>query len=682
MRIGTTNLKRLGRAGAIALVWLVTLARPAAVQSGPQASRLLPPDSLLAIELKSPESALTAFVRSRRLFPLRPGSEAAEPAVIDEKVVWLPFLPASAALVYALELPYRDRFRRVLAGWLERSSGPCGFGLLPVGRFHAEPVLAFTFPPGAVPERTPDGFHAETEGGTWIVSPSLAATRRVKDYLAHRQSPRPSRTGVDHFRLRIRLKELLFRRPAACESALSVLRYFVSEVPESIEVGWANGEETIRIEVGPTASMLEPTSGSLRPTYIYCSVRFLGKLAFPECLGVLSRRLESDPLGIRTVLARAWPVPAPALRDLVRHLTGRFQVLVPPSSGGLLPVLGIEVRNPRTALARLRRLLVASGVCEERERVTGVFEFPYRLPPEVRRNHMLLVFFRNLNQRREYRVAMAGRWIWLGPEREVEAVLEAFDADQEIEALPNRRPNPDPEKPEPKGTVRPGYGRFEVNTAPLWDDLLYEHGQVTLEGEATTRAIRSLRESRGELADALGPFSYEVDRSGSTLILRRPAAYAKSLLTVLAAYGYRSYQELRHEEEQVRLAAQKELKILLRAQLAHRARYGRFAETPDDLVRARLWRPDASAADSAYRFAFKLSPVGAPETASRTEEAGGRGSRLIAYAIPRGLSPAGRRPAYLIQEDGKLFTGRAEPGDLVRMPEGDLRDLGWRRVVE
>jgi len=675
MRIESTNLIRLGIAGGFALLWLATPAFPA---GPPPASRLLPPDSLLAIELQSPESALSAFVRSRRLFPLRPGSEALKPA--DEKIVWLPFLPASAALVYALELPYRDRFRRVLAGWLERSSGPCGFGLLPVGRFHAEPVLVFTFPPGAAPERIPDGFHAETEGGTWIVSPSLAATRRVKDYLARRQSPRPSRAGVDHYRLRMRLKELLFRRPAACESALSVLRYFVSQIPESIEVSWEGGEETVRVEVGSTASLLEPTNGSLRPTYVYCSVRFAGKLALPECLGALSRTLENDPLGIRTVLARAWPVPAPELRDLARHLTGRFQVVVPPSSGGLLPVLGLEVRNPRNALARLRRVLVASGVCEQRERATGVFEFPYRLPPEVRRNHMLLVFFRNHNQRREFRVAMAGGWIWLGPEREIEAVLEAFDADQETESRPNR-PTPDPEAPDRERAVRSGYGRFELSTAPLWDDLLYEHGLVTLEGEATTQVIRSLRESRGELADALGPFSYEVDRSGSTLIFRRPATYEKSLLTVLAAYGYRSYQELRHEEEQVRLAAQKELKILLRAQLAHRARYGRFAETPDDLVRARLWRPDAGAGDPTYRFAFNLNTVGAPGAANRME-AGGRGTRLIVYAIPRGLSLAGRRPAYLIQEDGKLFTGRAEPGDLVRMPEGDPRDLGWRRVVE
>lgn len=666
MRIGRLDLKRLGGSGFALLLWLAAVAPPAAAQSEPD-FRLLPPDSLLALEVPSVESALREFVRSRRLFPLRPGSESVKRAVIGERIEWIPFLPAAAALAYALELPYRDDVRRALAGWLERSSGPCGFGLLPEGRFGAEPVLAFTFGAGAAPERVPEGLHVTTEGRIWIVSPSQEAARRVKDHLARATNSRRGANDADHprvrTRMRIKLKALLRRRPVASESALSVLRYFVAGVPDTVEVIWQGGEETIRVGIGPAASLLEPTTGRLEPTYLYCSVRFSGKLAIPEGLGALSGILRRDPLGIRTVLSRAWPVETPALSELARHLTGRFQILVQPCSGGLLPVVGIEVRNPRAALARLGRLLVASGVCEQHPRAEGVFEFPYRLPPEVRRNHMLLVFFRSQNQRREYRVALTDGWIWLGPRQETEAVVEAYDADREIEADPNR-PAPDP-----ASALRPAYGRFQVNTAPLWDDLVHEHGSITFEGEVTTRALRRLRESRGELADALGLFSYEIGRDGSTLELRRRVPSGKSLLTVLAAYGYRSYEELSHEEQQVRRAARNELRTLLRAQLTHRVRYGRFAPALSDLVRTRLWPPNSSAGDPAYTFQVDLKAVG-PKP------------RLVLYAIPRGPGPAGRRPAYLIQEDGKLFTGRAESSDVMGTPQADLLDHGWRRVVE
>ena len=675
-------------------------AGPAVGGSG-GASQLLPQECLWSLDVDDAGRVLETFSRASRLFAPRSPGRTEKTDVVGDNVGWLPYLPTAAAMVHILDLPYRDRMRIELAGHLARASGPAAVGLLPLEDGVTAPVMVFTCSETGFPPNPPQGLKAEVAGSRWILSTNRVAAERVRAHLLA-----SGRTGASvsqssrGFRLRLRPASLDIRKPTPPQLPWSILKYFVGDLPDELEVRWepsppsgeANpegdmasgrgaGYEQLRFRGGNLARLLRPCQEDVAPRYIYCSLRLHGKVAMPEAIdSLLPGLMDRDPFRLGMTLLRAWPGPVPDRDVVARNLTGRFQLLVLHSSPDMVPVVGFELSSPARGLAAVERYLVATGLCDREHRDPIPVTFPLRVPDFLKQNRMLQHLFQrwNVQPPRNYLLAVAGGQLWMGPEEEVKEVLMALRDEGDLNQEEATNPTGSGRARFPGVSGDSVCGQLAVTPAALWDDLVFEHGRRARDNDFALAWERPLTETIGDLVKRMALQTWTVDRDGASVVLRRRTAADRSLLTAFAAYGYRAYRAVYLIEERIRAGARKELRVLSRAQEAYRQQHGRAAPSVGELDQLGFWHPgNPAAAPHVQSYYFGVAPL-APGPDGRTSDR----SALFAFSLESG--PGGSRPTYFLEPDGTLWGGCVNRADLARVIDGRAKPAPprWQRIPD
>ena len=635
----------------------------------PLASTAFPPDSLITLEIDDPQAILRAFSRAGGLFPGRPGHPKTDPSMSGDQVVWLPTRSAASALVYSFSLPYLKGMDRAIGDLLARTEEKIAFGLIPRGRLGADPVLALTLARKDLPPKPPPGLHSAYVQGVYLLSPNPEAVKaagyRLKAGPRRLRSSQPAPGSC----LRVRVHELLFRRPRSGIPVLGILKVFLSGLPEEIEVCWNGTAETIHVRGNVLPRILEPVTGKTEFRNPYATYSIDGKIILPEGLIEIRDSLEQNPLGLLDALAYSWPTDSPDLATLSRHLTGRFKLVGNRSSARLIPVIGLETKNPRRALAFLRSLLVATGRCDEKYLLPGCHTFPLHMPYWLKDRILKTLFRQQINRVRVYQVGHAFGWIWLGPELEMNRFFRGIRFMDERDRMHRD-----------SSRIPPGRGSWErlgevnLSVSSLWNNFLekaredaaslYPHPSNVHE---TLEAVTS------DLARSCGRLSYSVFREGDVLVLHRPVSLRKSLFPLLVARGARFWDTVQEKEQEVRFKARKCLRALHKARQAYHRLKGC---QPDSLLQLResgLWTERSDRVREAYAFHVVEWIPG------KSEPSDFRNGGDVLYACPRSSGPSGWRPAFLILQNGRIFAGDPVRGGIKSMSPESLAEDGWRQ---
>ena len=661
------------------LGWIPVLLILVGVQgsAGPRLSftvdRVFPEDCLVSIEITGPRAVLKAFARAGGLFPGRPDHPRTVPSVVGDQVVWVPAGPVASALIYSLDLPYRKGGGPALGKLLRSTEGWAAFSLMPRGRLGAVGVLALALARADVPPRMPEGYWHAYANGLLVLSTCPDAVRTVEKRIMGLGRARGTPATGPRCRIRVRLQELLRRRPRAGKPVLDILKHYVPWLPETVEVTWQGGREEIRFPVGDLSSILEPEGPRGLPRIPNTLFQIEGRIALPEGLEGLQKPLARNPFGLRALLARSWPGDPPDLLTLARHCTGRFALIGHRHSNTIVPVVGLEVRNPDRTLTLLENRLLATGTCDRMDQKPVPYTFPRHVPDSLRFS-MLFQQLRNMiNAVRAYQVALAFGWVWLGPESDVRSILRSLERQEDFTAGPGTMA---PSPPGPGNPGSPVLGRVDLNVSALWNEFLMLEW-VDASSLHLSAIEEDLKQDTMNLARAWGRLCFTVSRDGRALVLKRRVPLSRSLLTLLAARGFTFHETVSALEHYVRHKVRGELQILFRDQQAYQKLKGRHADSTAQLVEAGLWAPGTPETGKVWE-AYILGVVKRVERGNRTRPSTHSG-RFALFAIPRSSGPAGWRPAYLIREDGRIFVGEAPSRSLEVLPE-DLKAAGWRPV--
>jgi len=556
---------------------------------------------------------------------------------------------------------------------LQSTEGWAAFSLMPRGRLGAVGVLALALDRAAVPPRIPEGYWHAYVDGVLILSTCPDAVRAVEKRIQGLDGDRRIPAAGPGCRIRVRLQELLRRRPRAGKPVLDILKHHVPWLPDTVEVTWQRGKEEIRFPAGGLASILEPGGPRSLPKIPGTLFQIEGRIAMPEGFEGLRRPMARNPLGLRALLARSWPGDPPDLLTLARHCTGRFTLIGHRQSNAIVPVVGLEVRNPDRTLTFIDTRLVATGACDRVDRAPVPYTFSRHVPASLRFSMMFPQFRNIINAFRAYQTALAFGWVWLGPKDEMESILRSLEREEDY------APGPGTVTPFPPGPGNPGspvLGSMDLDVTALWNEFLSQEWEDAASLHLPT-IEENLQQDTKVLALACGRLSFSVSLDGKALVLKRRVPLSRSLLTLLAARGYAFHETVSAMEQYVRLEARKELRTLLKAQQVYRKRNGRHAESTARLVEAGLWAPGTPGTGKIWE-AYVLGVVKRVAQGNRTRPLS-RSGRFTLYAIPRCSGPAGWRPAYLMREDGRIFMGEAPSRSLDVLPE-DFGAAGWRPV--